>query len=468
MMTRWETLLDAVASFFFIYLMIYATYLFFSVALGAVRLYQKDRMLRIKNELKHKYYVPVSILVPAYNEEVTILDSIKSLFSLDYRLYEIVVIDDGSADNTTGVLVEALAMKEVSRPIHRMIPCQEVEKIYETRHNNIDVTLIRKKNGGKGDALNMGINASRYPYFICMDADSMLQNDSLERIVQPVMEDENVVAVGGLIRVAQCIELVDGKVKGYHLPRNFIIGIQAMEYDRSFLASRILLDEFNGNLIISGAFGLFKKDIVIAVGGYDAKTLGEDMELVVKMHAFCRSNNIKYSIRYEPNAICWSQVPGSLSDLAKQRRRWHLGLFQSLEKYKGIFLNRNFGLIGYISYTYYLLYELFSPVIEIFGIVVTAAAALHGYLNIPFMIGFYLLYSFYGIILTITAFFQRIYTQKLHISKMDALRAIIVCFIETVFFHPFFLWVRAMAFVGYHKHKLQWGNIKREKQSSIN
>lgn len=462
-----EVFLDIVAVFYIIYLILYASYLFLSVAMGAFRLYQRDRMLRIKNELKHEFYFPVSILVPAYNEEVTILDSINSLLTLDYKLYEVIVIDDGSTDRTSEILAEAFHMREVKRPIRRVVPCQESEKIYEAEAGRVHLTLIRKKNGGKGDSLNMGINASQYPYFICIDADSMLQKDSLERIVQPVMEDDNVVAVGGLIRVAQCIEMEDGRVTGYHLPWNLLSSMQVMEYDRSFLASRILMDGFNGNLIISGAFGLFKKDIVIAVGGYDSETLGEDMELVMKLHAFCRCNSISYSIRYEPNAVCWSQAPGSFADLGKQRRRWHLGLFQSMLKYRDMFMKKQFGLIGSVSFLYYLLFELLSPVIEVFGLFVTMLAAVVGYLNIPFMIGFYLLYALYGAILTITAFFQRIYTQKLTISKSDIVKAVAMCLIENIFFHFFLSFIRVTAFIGYRKRKLQWGQIKRERHSEI-
>ncbi|HIU02489.1 MAG TPA: glycosyltransferase [Candidatus Onthocola gallistercoris] len=466
-MKGWDVFFDAVALFFLLYLIVYASYLFLSVAMGAFRLYQRDRMLDIKNELKHEFYFPVSILVPAYNEEVTILDSVRSLLDLDYRLYEVIVVDDGSKDRTSQILAEAFKLQKVSRPIRRIVPTKAVEAVYEGICNGISLTLIRKENGGKGDALNMGINASRYPYFVCIDADSMLQKDSLERIVQPVMEDDTVVAVGGLIRVAQCIELEEGNVVGYHLPKNVLSSMQVMEYDRSFLASRILLDGFNGNLIISGAFGLFKKDVVAAVGGYDCHTLGEDMELVMKMHVFCRCNDIPYSIRYEPNAVCWSQAPGSLSDLAKQRRRWHLGLFQSLMKYRDMFLRTRFGLVGTVSYFYYLVYELLSPFIEVFGLIATALAAFLGYLSVPFMISFYILYAAYGAILTITAFFQRIYTQKLKISRSDTIRAVIMCFLENVFFHFFLSFVRTTAFKGYRKRKLQWGSIKREKHSEI-
>ena len=459
--------LHGVGIFFLVYLLLYATYLFLSVAAGAWRLYQTDRMRRIKNELKHEYYFPVSILVPSHNEEVTILDSIQSLLELNYQLYEIIVVDDGSEDNTTQVLVDHFHMHQVQRPIRLSLPCQEAEAVYEAEGLRVRLTLIRKKNGGKGDALNMGINAAQYPYFLCLDADSMLQRDSLERIVQPVMENDAVVAVGGLVRVARCVELEEGNVLGYRLSWNPLTSMQVMEYDRSFLASRILLDSFNGNLIISGAFGLFRKDIVIAAGGYDTNTLGEDMELVVKLHMFCRTNGRKYTIRYEPNAVCWSQAPGSLGDLRRQRRRWHLGLFQCMMKYRRMLLSPRFGLVGSVSYLYYLLYELFSPLIELFGLGVILLAGWAGLLNLPFMLYFYLLYALYGSILTMTAFFQRIYTQNLKIRAGDIVKASVMCLMENLFFRFFLDFVRATSFISYRKTKHQWGKIKRFKHRRI-
>ncbi len=460
------TILKAAQIFFLFYLLIYASYLFLSVALGAWRLYHLDKMRNIRNELKHDFYFPVSILVPAYNEDVTILDSVESLLNLKYRLYEVIVIDDGSKDNTSKALIEHFNMKKVSRPIRKSVPCKPIEAIYEAPDTRVKLTLIRKENGGKGDALNVGINASSYPYFVCIDADSMLQYDSLERIVQPAMEDDDVVAVGGLIRVAQCITM-DGEKLEYHLPWNFLSGMQVMEYDRSFLASRILLDGFNGNLIISGAFGLFKKDVVIAAGGYATNTLGEDMELVAKLHAFCRNNMRRYSIRYEPNAVCWSQAPSSLNDLMKQRRRWHLGLLQCMTRYRFMCCRPRYGLVGSVSYLYYLLYELISPIIEVIGLGVTVAAGFAGQLNAPFMIRFYLLFALYGAILTITAFFQRIYTQNLHVTRQDIFRACFMCLVENVFFRFVLDYVRFMAFIGYGKNKNQWGSIKRIKHSEL-
>lgn len=458
-MTAWiEVVLKWAGYFFLVYLLLYASYLFLSVAVGAWRLYSQDRMRTIKNELKHEFYFPVSILVPAYNEEVTILDSIESLLTLDYRIYEIIVVDDGSRDHTSQVVIDHFHMRQVTRPIRLTIPCRPIVGVYESEDARVRLTLIRKENGGKGDALNAGINASQYPYFLCIDADSMLQRDSLERIVQPVMEDDDVVAVGGLIRVAQCIR-IDPETGDmtYHLPWNFLTSMQVMEYDRSFLASRILLDGFNGNLIISGAFGLFKKDVVIAAGGYASDTLGEDMELVAKLHAYCRSNMRRYAIRYEPNAICWSQAPGRLQDLSKQRRRWHLGLFQCMTRYRFMFLRLQYGLVGSVSYLYYLLYELLSPFIEVAGLGVTALSAAAGLLDVSFMIRFYLLFAVYGATLTITAFFQRIYTQNLRISRQDVLRACVMCLIENVFFRFVFDFIRLTAFIGYRKKKNVWG-----------
>ena len=318
--------------FFILYMICYSSFLFLSVTVGSSDLYAAKRRNLLKNELGNDYYVPVSILVPAHNEEVTIEATVKSLLALDYKLYEIIVVDDGSTDDTTRVMREAFRMQRIDRPIQRRIPCKLEEEVYESREWKVPITLVRKENGGKADALNMGINAANYPYFLCMDADSVLQYDSLEKIIRPVLEDPTVVAVGGTVRPSNGAEIENGRVVRYRMPRNLLASMQVLEYDRSFLASRILFDRFNGNIIISGAFGLFLKSVVIAAGGYDSTTMGEDMELAVKLHVYCRENNRPYRIRYVTDAVCWTQVPVRLGDLCKQRRRWHIGLFQSMMK----------------------------------------------------------------------------------------------------------------------------------------
>ena len=460
-----ESFLGYTEIFYVVYLILYATFLWLGVTIGSYRLYNSNRMRKIQNELKHGFYFPVSILVPAYNEEVTIIDTVVSLMNLNYKLYEIIVVDDGSKDNTSQVLIDYFQMERVNRPIRKKIPCQPHEAIYEIKKDNIKVTLIRKKNGGKGDALNMGINASEAPYFLCIDADSMLQRNSLENIVRPLLEDESIIAVGGGVRIAQCVNIENGEIVRYRIPWKPIIGVQVMEYIRSFFASRILMDSFNGNLIISGAFGLFKKDIVIAVGGYSADTLGEDMELVVKMHLFCKNNNIKYTIKYEPNAVCWSQAPTRLSDLITQRRRWHLGLFQCMMKYHQVFGNLRFGMISFVSYMYYLFYELFSPAIEVFGIAIILLECWMNEVNSTFILEFFLLYSAYNIILTLTAFFQQLYIYNIKVTPIEIIKAVIMCVLENIFFRYVTSLIRVAAFIGYKKRKKQWGQIMRTKQN---
>lgn len=448
---------------FVAYLMGYSTFLLLSVITGSLELYKENKKKKYHGEIEHEFFLPVTIIVPAYNEEVTVADTVRSLLMMDYRLYEIVVVDDGSSDKTTQVLIDTFQLLKVERPINRQIPCQRESGIYEGVVNGISITLVQKKNGGKADALNMGINMANFPYFICMDADSVLQRDSLRNIVRPILEEDNIIAVGGLVRISNCAVLNQGELVEYHMPWNPIVGMQILEYDRSFMASRILMDKYNGNLIISGAFGLFHKETVCNVGGYDASTMGEDMELVVKLHAFCRINKIPYGIRYAPDAICWSQCPSSIGDLRKQRRRWYLGLFQCLLKHRKMFFSAEFGMVGSISFLYYLLYELLSPMIEIFGIFTIVLAYFVNLINVPFMVMFFLIYALYGAILTITAFFARIYTQNIKLSFMDVIKAIYLCVAESVFFRFIQTFTRMTAFIGYKKKRNAWGHIKRQK-----
>lgn len=454
---------DCVGVFFILYLIGYSTFLFLSVTVGSSVLYQQRQMEQLHNELKHGYYVPVSIIVPAHNEEVTVVSTVKSLLALDYKLYEIIVVDDGSTDRTSSVLIETFQMKQMERPIQRKIRCQPEEFVFYTKGQKVPITLVKKKNGGKADTLNMGINVSQFPYFICMDADSLLQRDALENVVRPILEDEHVVACGGMVRVANGAKFKNGRVDHYKMPKNPIACMQILEYERSFLASRILLDRFKGNLIISGAFGLFKKDVVTACGGYDHTSMGEDMELVVKLHVFCRSNQIPYSIRYAPDAICWSQVPERLGDLRKQRRRWHIGLFQSMWKHRRMFMNYHYGLVGFVSYLYFLIYELFSPYIEVFGIVTVLAAFFFNLINVPFMILFFLIYAVFGAVLSLTAFFARLHTLNIRLGVTDVMKAILLCFLEVAVMRFILAWVRMTAFIGYKKKKMHWGSIQRYK-----
>ena len=456
-----QVFLWAVGVFFILYLIGYTTFLFLSVTVGASILNRRSREARYLSHIAPDCYVPVSIVVPAHNEGVTIVSSVRSLLALDYRLYEVVVVDDGSTDDTARKVIDTFRLERTDRPVHVRLATQPIESLWTAEVSGVRVTLVRKANGGKSDALNAGINVSRFPYFICIDADSALQRDSLREIVAPVIEGDTVVAVGGLVRPANGIALRDGRVQSYSLPRKIIPAMQVLEYDRSFLSARILLDQFNGNLIISGAFGLFRKDVVLAVGGYDPETVGEDMELVTRLHVFCRGNGIPYRIRYAPDAICWSQAPETLGDLMRQRRRWHTGLFESMVKHTRLFANFRFGPVAVLSYTYFLVYELLSPVIELFGIATMVLAAVFNFINVPFMLMFFGIYAVFGAVMSLTAFFSRVQTRDLRLTALDIVRAVLLSLFEVTVLRFILAVTRMTALIGYRKRGRKWETVQR-------
>ncbi len=448
---------------FVLYLIGYSTFLFLSVTVGSSMLYKRKREDHYKNWLMVDCYVPVTIIVPAHNESVTIVDSLQSLGMLEYSLYEIVVVNDGSTDDTVDVVVDAFDLKPIERPIRYQVPCERAEAVWIGSVGRVPITLVSKANGGKSDALNMGINVSQFPYFICIDADSVLQYDSLREITAPLIEQDNVVAVGGLVRLSNGITLKDGRLTNYSLPRKLIPAMQVLEYDRSFLSARILLDQFNGNLIISGAFGLFKKDLVIAVGGYDLDTVGEDMELVTKLHVFCRTNNMNYRIRYAADAICWSQAPETLRELRGQRRRWHRGLWECMSKHWRIFANPRYGLVSFASYSYFLIYELLSPFIELFGLVTVFIAFAFNFINVPFMIMFFMIYAVFGAVMSLTAFFSRVQTRDLKLSFKDVVKAILLSLFEITVMRFILAVTRMMALIGHRRKERHWEHVTRQK-----
>lgn len=447
--------------FFVIYLIGYSTYLFLSSVIGSLMLFKHRNYRKLSNRIDDDYYVPVSILVPAHNEELTVIETVKSLLDLDYKLYEIIVIDDGSDDKTSKVLVDYFKMVEIDKPIRKTLKTKAIKKVYETEEYKVKITLIQKENGGKADALNAGINMSECPYFMSIDADSMLQADSLENIARPILADERIVACGGVIRISNGLKLENGKVNEYHLPKGILVSMQVLEYDRSFLASRILFDQFNGNLIISGACGLFKKDVAIAAGGYDADTVGEDFELVIKLHVFCKMHKIDYRVKYVPEAICWSQAPSTIGDLMKQRRRWNKGLLQGMFKYKELLFNPKYGMISFISFLYYLIYELLTPFIEIFGVITMIISYFLDLLNVQFMVMFLIIYILFGGILSLCTFLSRLHVENIKLSFRDILKAMLLCVLEITVLRYIVLFARISSFFGYKKNKNIWDRAER-------
>lgn len=464
-----ENIINYINLFFMYYIFIYAIIFFISTIYSITNLYESMQRKKYKNNLRVKNdanYVPISILVPAYNEEKTVTECISSILSLDYPEFEIVIINDGSTDMTEQVLIERFNLHKVMRPIRRLVKSKEEVSIFEGG-DRIKITLINKENGGKADALNLGINASRYPFFVSLDADSILQKDSLSNIVIPFMEDDRTIAVGGNIKVSNQIVLKDGEVAKVLTPKKWLIIMQVIEYYRVFLTTRVWFNRFNGNLIISGAFGLFKKEAVINVGGYDTQHIGEDMSLVVKMHSFYRKNRLIYRIQYAPNAICWSQVPDRLSEFKKQRRRWHIGLVQSLFEHKYIFLNVNYGLIGTFSFLYYLIYEMLSCILDVVGVAFIILAYYTGFINIQFFVTFIIVYIGYSFVISTAAIILESYVFKDMLNVKVILKLILYSLVESFGYRQISSIYRLSALFQYKKRKHDWEKINRQQHNSV-
>lgn len=458
-----NTILFYLGIFFAIHMFGYATYILAGTFVSVWVLYRQRLRERMRNEIHHDFYFPVSILVPAFNEEKTIVTTVNNLLYQDYKKYEIIIIDDGSTDNTANLVIDTYNLQKSEMPIRRQVPCKNIKELYHGDVKGKSVVLIRKENGGnKADAINAGINVSQYPYFVSMDADEVLQANALKYSARLFLENDNVIAVGGLIRIANGIKFENAMPLETKISRNHVVSMQIIEYNRAFMASRIFQNTFNGNLNISGGYGLFKKKAVIEVGGYDTKSVGEDMDLVLKLHIYFRSKNIPYSMKYTSDAVCWTQAPPTLKDLRKQRSRWQRGLIQAMWKHRVLFLNLKHGVVSLVSFMHYFFYELMAPIIELLGVLVIGVALFLNVLNIKFAILIALLYTSFSLLQTILFYMSKYFLRGDKYYKGDFLWFLYMCFADVIFFRPLLFIVRLSVFIGYKKNLHNWNKIERE------
>lgn len=343
----------------------------------------RDRHLRIPGELSNFYSglePPISLLVPAYNEETTIVASIRSMLQLSYPQMEVIVINDGSRDGTLDVLQREFHLVPFPEAYRVQLPTKVVRGIYRsTAHKNLRV--IDKENGGKADSLNAGINGARYPLFCGVDADSILQRDSLHLLVVPFMDDPSVVAAGGTVRIANGCTVSGGFLESAGLPSNPLALFQIVEYLRAFLFGRMGWSPLNAMLIISGAFGIFRKDAVVEAGGYRTDTVGEDMELVVRLHRLRRIACQPCRVVFLPDPVCWTEAPEDMRTLQNQRIRWQRGLMESLWLNRSLLFHRRGGAVGWIAFPAMLVFEGLGPLIEVTGYLFMVLAFMGGLIS---------------------------------------------------------------------------------------
>jgi cellulose synthase/poly-beta-1,6-N-acetylglucosamine synthase-like glycosyltransferase len=404
--------------------------------------------------------IPISLLVPAYNEEATIVDNVLNLLSLSFPEYEIVVVNDGSKDKTLGLLIDSFSLFAMDQPYKRSLKTQKVKAVYRSL-SYPNLIVLDKENGGKADALNAGINVSRYPVFVTIDADSVLEKESLVKIIMPFVTDHRVVGVGGIVRIASGCKIQNGELVSIDLSKNALVNLQTVEYLRSFLTGRIGFDAMGMLLIISGAFGAFNKQVAIDAGGYTTGCIGEDMELVLKMHRMLRERKSKYIIKFIPDPVCWTQPPETLGDLHKQRKRWQIGLIYSLLKHRNMLLNPRYGRIGMVCLPYYWVFEFLGPVLELTGYIAVPISFALGIINLNFFLGFFVVAVLYGIVLSIGALILEEHTFKKYPSIKQLVKLTFYAIIDNFGYRQLNTWYRVEALFAYRKAKHSWGSLSR-------
>lgn len=308
----------------------------------------------------------VSVVIPAYNEEVPIVQTVKSVLNTRYPDLEVIVVNDGSTDRTLKRLWQAFKLSPCNEAPEAALTTQSVRAVFKSAIDS-RLKIIDKRNGGKADALNAAINYGCKELICTIDADVLLQPESILELALPFAEDPTTVASGGLLRPRNGCKLSDNKLIQADLPGTWLERFQVLEYIRSFGVGRLFFNRINAHLIISGAFGLFRRQIVIDAGGYQAYAIGEDMELVVRLHRYLKERGDAYRIVFVPNALCLTEAPYSVRDLGKQRTRWHQGLLTSLRLHKVMLWNPKYGTVGMVAFPYFRYFELLSPFVEAAG-----------------------------------------------------------------------------------------------------
>lgn len=404
----------------------------------------------------------ISVIMPAYNEEANIVSAVNSILKQDYPSFEVIIVNDGSKDDTVAVLKDAFDLE--SRPLTFTggLSSTTIKDTFKSRKVP-NLIVIDKLNGGKSDALNCGISFSRRELVCCLDADSLLDDNALLSVAVPFIEEpDRVVAAGGTIRVVNGSEIEGFRVTAPKVSGRPIVVLQIIEYIRSFMCGRVGWNSLNSTMVISGAFGLFSRSAMIEIGGYDIKTVGEDMEVVMELHKHFKRKKEDYKIVFIPDPVCWTEVPESLKTLRRQRSRWQRGLFQSLYLYKDFFFSPKMGAVGMIGYPYFFFIELLSPVFEVFSYLIIALAWWLGVLNMELALLFFFIGILYGALMTVMALLIEESYFSRYLRVRDFLKLMLASFIEAFGYRQLLNIFRLYAFLEEAFGVKAWGEQQRK------
>lgn len=408
----------------------------------------------------------ITIIAPAYNEGMNIVENIRSLLSLKYVNYEVMVVNDGSKDDTLQKMIGAYDLIKIEKAVDPNIKSKPIRGIYKSQISAFgNLTVIDKENGGKSDALNTGVQLSSSRYVGCIDVDCLLLPDALLHVVKSFSQrsEKRVIAVGGVIRVANSCVISGGQLEEINLPKNCLAKFQLLEYTRSFLLGRMAWGRIDSLLIISGAFGFFDREIANAIGGYDTGTVGEDMEIVFRMRRYMHERNLPYTIEYIPDPLCWTEVPEDLKVFIKQRDRWSRGNIETLKKHKDMFFNPKFGRLGLLSYPYWFFYEWLAPILEFIGFFSIVLFYFLKILNWQFFLAITFCIYAYSIMFSLYAILWDTYAYKQYTKPKDILTLVFCALIEPIAFHPIVVWSAVKGnYKKLFKIKSGWGAMTRK------
>lgn len=404
---------------------------------------------------------PLSILVPAHNEEMSIVDSVISFLTLQYPHHEVVLVNDGSSDATMAKLLTAYDLYEVPPAFMISIPTRPIRAYYRSRSHS-KLLVIDKENGGKADALNAALNAARFPYVLAVDADTLIEPDALLRLARPFLLGKPVAAVGGTIRVANACVVEHGRVIEARVDRRMLPSVQVLEYLRAFLFGRLGWNRLGGNLIISGAFGLFKRAHLLAIRGYRTGSVTEDMDLVVRLHRYLRERKLPDTTSFIPDPVAWTEVPTSVRVLGRQRERWQRGLLETLWVHRDLLFNVRYGAVGLIAYPFFVFGEALSPLVELFGYLGVAIGLVAGVVDLQFVRLFLSVVVLYGMLLSVWAILLEEVSFRRYSRLRDSVRLLLTSVVEAFGYRQVTLYFRLMAFWKVLRGDRRWGAMKRE------
>jgi biofilm PGA synthesis N-glycosyltransferase PgaC len=452
---------------FILTVLIFTTYLGLTIfsAITLRKYLRKNSYVDYNSIVSSPLAPSLSVIAPAYNESRSIVDNIRTLLSLYYNNYEVVVINDGSSDDTLDKIIEAYELEKVNYYFDYRLPCERIRGVYKSLNRSFKrLTVIDKVNGGKADTLNAGLNVCRNDLVVSIDADSIMEPDALLKLVKPFMEakEKRVIGAGGVIRIANSCEISGGHIKKINLPKQFLPRAQVMEYTRAFLMGRMAWSELDGLLLISGALGMFDREVVIQAGGYSTKTVGEDMELVVRIRRYMAEHGIDYDVVYIPDPLCWTEVPANWKILARQRSRWTRGTMETLYTHRKLFLNRKYGKLGLLGYPYWLLFEYLAPIIEFLGILWFFFLVITSKLNWPFFLLLTGFVYFFAVSLSIWAVLFEEITFHKYERRRDVLRLVGTAFLEPLFYHPMVMLMSIKGNIDKLFNKKSWGKMERK------